>query len=96
MLNFNDDKAIISLMKYNARWKQQKNPSDKIVFEVEFQIYDWNESFYSGISYKINFLHSTFTEYFVDCLFPQWSAYYIGWLNTLVQWFLLPFLWHKR
>lgn len=56
MLNFNYDKTIISLMKYNARWKQQKNPSDKIVLEVGFQIYDWNESFYSGISYKISFL----------------------------------------
>ena len=51
MWNFNYDKAIISLMKYYARWKQQKNPSDKIVLEVGFQIYDWNESFYSGISY---------------------------------------------
>ena len=31
------------------------SPSEKIVLEVGFQIYDWNESFYSGISYKISF-----------------------------------------
>ena len=38
----------------------KNNPFDKIVLEVRFQIYDWNESFYTVISYKISFLPSKF------------------------------------